>query len=55
MMGGLLNLGNRPLAILLNRSVARPSSPRLIVVDLISNKEICVSISFIAFFSLFAI
>ena len=50
-MGGLLNLSSRPVAGLLNRSVAGFDSLEPIDVDLFCNKNIYyVSISFIAFF-----
>ena len=44
MIGGLANLSNRPLAGLINRSMARLGSLGLISVDLICNKDIFMSV-----------
>ena len=43
MMGGLLNIGNRPFASLLNRSMAGFGSPGFIGVDIIFNKDMYMS------------
>ena len=49
-MDGLLNLGSGPLSVLLNGSMVSLGCPGLIDVNLMCNKEIYVSISFITFF-----
>ena len=48
-MDSQLNLGNRPHVSLLDRKISELGSLGLIGVDFISNKDMYVSITFIAF------